>query len=333
MYSKFIIYFVVQRIRNVVSQCAMTETTGCANGIPYNLATEFSCGREEEIYSRAEMGCCNNGFPFFRDDEFCCGTDYNKVYPMDSGECSLWSGDDDLAFGDCWDCSDSPTRERERWLDIINEPSLNADISSNLEVSAAKSPKIDTLSNGPYTPPCSGPTSDPSGAYGCLNTYPYSKSEYYICDKWLLDYNSFGCCDGVPFRSASQSCCYFDGVYVIKNSFKYCSCMSYKCAPSSTPTKIKKTRVPTRLPTSSAPTNTFQPTSSEPSQHPTISYSPTNPPIVKVNASSNSNNNYTILVGGIFVSSVIMIILGLFQRNASNLIAKRHEMAIENEKI
>lgn len=331
MYSKFIIYFVVQRIRNVISQCAMTETTGCTNGIPYNLATEFSCGKEEgKIFPRAEMGCCNNGSPFMRETEFCCGTDYSKRYHMDSGECNRWSND----VGDCWDCTDVPTKERERWLDIINEPasstisSSNADISSNLEVSAAKSPQIDTL-GGPSTDPCSGATA----AYGCLNTYPYSRSQYYICDKWLLDYNVFGCCDGAPFRMDSQSCCYFDGVYVIKNSPDYCACISYKCAPSSTPTKIKKTRVPTRLPTSSAPTNTFQPTSSEPSQHPTISYSPTNPPIVKVNASSNSNNNYTILVGGIFVSSVIMIILGLFQRNASNLIAKRHEMAIENEKI
>jgi hypothetical protein len=314
---------VISFIYKVRSACVMTDSTGCINGISYNLATEIVCGSEtNQIYSKSEIGCCNQGYPFYRDSEFCCGTDYSKVYPFESGNCVQWSETDDDSLAYCWDCTDLPARDR--FLEFVTSPNVeNEEDVLRKDSRALLNSKTNTITEGPYDPPCT----EKNTIYGCYNTFPYLLSDYYPCGDWLLDHNIYGCCDGQPFRISSQSCCYFNEAYVIKNSVSYCKCQSYKCKPTTIPTKIKQTKPPTANPTTSVPTVTFTPTfppSEHPTHHPTVSLAPTEFKVTVSKASNISNNNYKILFTGIAIAILITVAVALLQCRASSLIKQRH---------
>jgi len=72
-----------------------------------------------------------------------------------------------------------------------------------------------------------------SASFGCLNSYQYDWSTTYPCGHYLLDYNTWGCCQGTPYSLSEDSCCYnpHTRTYSVKHSAHYCSCLKTGCNP------------------------------------------------------------------------------------------------------
>jgi hypothetical protein len=76
------------------------------------------------------------------------------------------------------------------------------------------------VTNGESPTPCTTIDDD----YGCFNTYKFYYATDYICENYLLKNSGYGCCDGLPYRFSSQTCCFLDDVYVVKNANHWCAC-------------------------------------------------------------------------------------------------------------
>jgi hypothetical protein len=184
---------------------------------------------------------------------------------------------------------------------------------------------FDTIAAGPSPTACTVL----DDKVGCYNTYQYNYVTHYPCYGWLLTWSVWGCCDGTPYRHQSQTCCYLDGVYVVKNANTWCTCQSYECAPSAAPTKVLKSKSPTLTPTkrpSSSPTITFAPTGVPSSSSPTITFSPTN--LVALSAKSDDDQvfNPDYIYGAAAFLFVGLGGLMYLQSRASKLISERHHI-------
>ena len=170
------------------------------------------------------------------------------------GTCAAWTQAKEDAAPDCWDCSgrrlgdisdyEALVDEVEKQGDSenIGKMSEEADVNTHdeLEVSTGDESEatdeevslrrrldswpspfpFDTVANGASPTPCNSIDVD----RGCFNTYTFYYETDYICGNYLAKSSNYGCCDGIPFRFDTQSCCYLDDAYVVKNSFRYCSC-------------------------------------------------------------------------------------------------------------
>jgi hypothetical protein len=202
----------------------------------------------------------------------------------------------------------------------IPTPSPMAVVERRLATWPTSEP-FDTIANGPSPTACVVL----DDKVGCYNTYQYNYVTHYPCYNWLLTWSVWGCCDGTPYRHASQTCCYLDGVYTVKNANTWCTCQSYECAPSAAPTKPRSpTRPPTKRP-SQAPTISLAPTVSPPSAVPTITFRPTEYVALSVKGSDDDevfNADYIYGAGAILI--VGMGALMYLQSRASKLISERH---------
>jgi hypothetical protein len=183
---------------------------------------------------------------------------------------------------------------------------------------------FDTIANGPSPTACTVL----DDKVGCYNTYQYNYVTHYPCYNYLLTWSVWGCCDGIPYRHASQTCCFLDGVYVVKNANTWCTCQSYECAPSAAPTKTLKSKSPTLTPTrrpSASPTISSAPTFSPPSSVPTITYRPTEyVSLSTANANDDEVFNADYIYGAAALLVVMMGALMYLQSRASKLISERH---------
>lgn len=226
--------------------------------------------------------------------------------------------------------------EPESKLELEPEPELNQPALSPTPVHIDRklatwptSDPFDTIANGPSPTPCTLL----DDKVGCYNSYQYFYVTHYPCYNYLLTWSVYGCCDGIPYRHQSQTCCYLDGQYVVKNSNTWCTCQSYQCEPSAAPTKTLITKKPTRTPTTRPthiPTISFSPTTAIPTDSPTISFKPTPAQIVKLSANNDDEVFHAeyIYGGGAFLF-VGLVALIYFQSKASRLIAERHRIVLE----
>jgi hypothetical protein len=207
----------------------------------------------------------------------------------------------------------------------LNAPTPAPQSSERKLATWPTSEPFDTIAAGPSPTPCTVL----DDKVGCYNTYQYNYVTHYPCYGWLLTWSVWGCCDGTPYRHQSQTCCYLDGVYVVKNANTWCTCQSYECAPSAAPTKVLKSKSPTVNPTkrpSSAPTITFAPTGVPSSSAPTVTFSPTD--LVALSAKSNDDEvfNPAYIYGAAAFLFVGLGALMYLQNRASKLISERHHI-------
>mmetsp|Transcript_23928 Transcript_23928/g.35127 ORF Transcript_23928/g.35127 Transcript_23928/m.35127 type:complete len:352 (-) Transcript_23928:162-1217(-) len=325
--------------------CVMTETTGCIHSTSYDLETQFVCGSIQAgnvapIYDKATQGCCNQGQPYSKDLEFCCA---NKLYPLGAGQCVRWLRSEEEKYPECYDCSVNPNRalsEYKQALGIQDASEENMDIEEidndeeghNLRRGLATWPTsspFDTIANGPSPTPCVEMTDK----VGCFNTYEYKYVTHYPCYNLLLTWATYGCCDGIPYRHASQTCCFLDGEYVVKNANTWCTCQSYECAPTAAPSKKPTTKKPTSQPTprpTPEPTLTYYPTNSPthaPTSIPTITFKPT--PFVASKAVDEKEFHAKYIYGGGGIIIIGLAVLMYFQGKATTLIKQRHNVVME----
>lgn len=188
---------------------------------------------------------------------------------------------------------------------------------------------FDTIAAGPSPTPCTLL----DDKVGCFNSYQYYYVTHYPCYNYLLTWSVFGCCDGIPYRHQSQTCCYIDDKYVVKNSNTWCTCQSYECEPSAAPTKTFKSKKPTIAPTirpTRIPTVSFAPTSSAPTELPTVTFKPTPAQVTTLSANDNKEVFHPeYIYGGTALLFVGLTALMYFQSRASRLITQRHHIVLE----
>lgn len=346
------------------ANCGMSETTGCLNGNAYNYLDKKVCGNS--LYDRHTVGCCHVATPFQYSTEFCC---YGTVNPKSVGTCGKWTAELEDAAPACYDCSgrrldqegyeslveDVEAEERELEQSevanaAIKAPGADVDFSAALELSEddlqqvqADAPEpalrrrldswpspfpFDTVASGASPTPCTTIDDD----YGCFNTYRFYYATEYICENYLLINSVYGCCDGIPYRFASQTCCYLDDAYVVKNANHWCACVSKTCVPTYAPTlPAAPTEAPVTRPTSE-PTLTYKPTwesTVPPSVSPTHSQRPT----VSVVTAATDLEKDVFKVNWLYgAAGFLVVTLGaivFFQTRASKLIKERHDVALE----
>lgn len=237
-------------------------------------------------------------------------------------------------YTDRGDISDLTQTDHSQDMDMTNVDTTHNDEEGEGEVHRQlatwpTSVPFDTRANGPSPTPCLEMTDKE----GCFNTYTYKFVTHYPCYDLLLTWSVYGCCDGIPYRHASQTCCYLDGEYVVKNANTWCTCQSYECAPSSAPTKKpvspKPSQKPTRKPTP-IPTLTYYPTV-EPTHAPTAQPSISHKPTPSRAASSLDDDEFHVkyIYGGAGIIVVGMAALMYMQGRASRLIKQRHSVVQE----
>lgn len=320
------------------ANCNMSPTTGCLNGEAYNYLDKKTCGKS--IYDRSTVGCCGPNTIFQYSTEFCCDA---LIHPKSVGTCAKWTQALEDAAPDCWDCTgrrlgdigeyEALVEEVEKQgssIEEIHEASATTKNELEEEGSALRrrldswpSPfPFDTVANGESPTPCNSIDTD----RGCFNTYTFYYETDYICGNYLAKSSNYGCCDGIPYRFDTQSCCYLDDAYVVKNSFGYCACNSIECVPTHTPSEA-----PAVSPTI-APTITFKPTAEStipPSFSPTHSFRPTVSRVVSTSSDENSGIKRNYLYGALGVVGGVLAGVIFFQKRASNLIKERHSVALE----
>lgn len=335
----------ITSIRSSFGSCEVTSSSGCLNGQSFNYSDKKACG--SGIFDRETVGCCHVATAFQYETEFCC---YGTVQPKSVGTCAAWSPEQQSESPDCWDCSGrrlgmpdystlgvSESEEVEDSTEVTTETVIESnDMSSTPEVEGLGDSEgqrrrlatwpspfpFDTIANGASPTPCTSTADD----RGCYNTYTYYYSTDYVCENYLLKYSDYGCCDGIPYRVASQTCCYLDGKYVVKNSFHYCDCRASECVPTNVPSVA-----PIVNPTS-IPTATFKPTSSpseRPTSVPTISSEPTSVAVTLSVSDDDDVFKESWLIGSIVGVAALLVGLACLQSRASSLIKERHEVALE----
>jgi len=187
---------------------------------------------------------------------------------------------------------------------------------------------FDTVASGQSPTPCNTIDDD----YGCFNTYKFFYATDYICENYLLKNNAYGCCDGIPYRFSSQTCCYLDDAYVVKNANHWCACVSKTCVPTYSPTlPAAPTEAPMTRPTSE-PTFTYKPTW-ESTIPPTVAPSYSQRPTVSVATAATDLEKEVFKVNWLYGAAGFMVVtLGAivyFQTRASKLIKERHDVALE----
>jgi hypothetical protein len=211
------------------------------------------------VYSK---GCCHVATPFQYVNEFCC---YGAVHPKSVGTCDKWTAALEDAAPECYDCSgrrldttsyealveevEAEERAREHLEhDVVVQDRVDVDAEIAAEVVTvgekdslqedAPDPSLrrrlatwpspfpfDTVASGASPTPCTTIDTD----YGCFNTYKFFYATDYICENYLLKNSDYGCCDGIPYRFASQTCCFLDDAYVVKNANHWCACKVIFC--------------------------------------------------------------------------------------------------------
>lgn len=335
--------------------CKVNATHGCMHNEQYEIATSIPCGpnppdQSAPVYDKRTKGCCSQGVVFALDQEFCCYTD---IIPIDAGKCVKWNDVTEKKYPECYDCTDNPSWRRELFDkiysydesapaeiteledeekiitedDIITEvPQFTEDGHRALAVNP-----IDTLKS-----PSPSPCTEIDDQQGCLNTWSYYYFSEFPCGKYLLPYSTFGCCNGVPYRWNTQTCCHIDGQYQVKNTVRYCTCYSYQCFPTAVPTSAPSTHAPTGTPSfppSPVPTITYRPTnppSAVPTSIPTISHQPTIQVSTKA-AEDVFDMKFVYWGGGLGVA--LLAAFTLFQWRATRLIKKRQEVIMELSKM
>ena len=124
----------------------------------------------QPIYTISASGCCAQGIPFSKSTNYCC---FDGVHDYKTGYCGDW--DSDASNPSCYDCTSSVSLE---------------DLA--LPKASTSDEPIDTLQPNTGTI-CTTATS----TYGCLNTYEYDYKTTYPCYNYLLNWSSYGCCNGI----------------------------------------------------------------------------------------------------------------------------------------
>lgn len=239
--------------------------------------------------------------------------------PKSVGTCGKWTAELEDAAPACYDCS-GRRLDQEGYEALVEEVELeerglkqtdtaaaveeasdrHVDFSAALELDEedflqADAPEpalrrrlatwpspfpFDTVASGASPTPCNTIDDD----YGCFNTYKFFYDTDYICENYLLKNSVYGCCDGIPYRFASQTCCYLDDAYVVKNANHWCACVVshslgevsiahcilFIYSPNSSFLLQSKTCVPTYAPTlPAAPTEAPV---TRPTSEPTLTY-------------------------------------------------------------
>eukprot|EP01126_Amoeba_proteus_P011139 TRINITY_DN14459_c0_g1_i1.p1 TRINITY_DN14459_c0_g1~~TRINITY_DN14459_c0_g1_i1.p1 ORF type:complete len:205 (-),score=22.11 TRINITY_DN14459_c0_g1_i1:85-699(-) len=200
LFSFFVFLFV-----NAFEGCEVNSTHGCLNGNSYEFATQFPC--RNSLYDVSTQGCCAQGLPFDLAKSFCC---YDGLHSSSIFTCGAWAWN--ATNPSCYDCTESQVRMKPQKIVPTDD---DAPINTLLPNTGKK-------------------CDSPNGAYGCLNTYPYSWSELYPCKNWLLSFSLYGCCNGIPYSYAKDTCCYdpVQNSYFVKGGVgHYCSCTRDNCSP------------------------------------------------------------------------------------------------------
>ena len=320
-------------------------TQGCCNmGVVYSKSLEFCCNNQ--IYPLGSGQCVR----WFRADV----EKYPDCYDCTNNPTRSLSYKDLMLGNEISSIDETPEYE-EKFVPNPNylrtntaeqvlptptttdsNPSLMDESSSNLKehnlASDSSERRLNTWpTSEPFDTIASGISQTPctllDDKVGCYNTYQYNYVTHYPCYNWLLTWSVWGCCDGIPYRHQSQTCCFLDGVYVVKNANTWCTCQSFECAPSSSPTKLRPpTLNPTRRPTRS-PTISFSPTNVPSSSAPTVTLRPTD--LALVSAKSNNDDevfNPNYIYGAAAFLCVGLGILMHLQNRASKLISERHHI-------
>lgn len=330
------------------ANCDTSPTSGCLNGEAYNYLDKKTCG--QSIYDRNTVGCCSTHTIFQYSTEFCCNS---VVHPHSVGTCAKWTQALEDAAPDCWDCSGRRLGDVADYEALVDEvekqENVNTDRDNNevlttkneLETTAEDEPieeegsslrrrldswpspfPFDTVANGASPTPCNSIDTD----RGCFNTYTFYYETDYICGNYLAKSSNYGCCDGEPYRFDTQSCCYLDDEYVVKNAADYCACNAIECVPTYTPSES-----PVTSPTFH-PTITLKPTAEStipPSISPTYSFRPTVSKVVSSASEEDDVFKKNVLYAAIAVVAVVMAGVIIFQKRASRLIKERHSVALE----
>lgn len=338
-------------------------TQGCCNmGIVYSKEFEFCCANE--IYPKTAGQCvqwfrtavekdpecfdCTDNARALSYKDFMTGKNVEMFVPYsnnDKKNSAINSEEDTITQVAAVEVAHSKEAviEALNVEESIKEEQLVSSVDKEDEDVPAVAPSVsterklavwptsdpfDTIANGPSDSPCI----EMDDQVGCYNTYTYRYVTHYPCYNWLLTWSVYGCCNGIPYRHMSQSCCVVDGEYVVKNANTWCTCQSWSCAPTVKPTKRPTTKAPTRPPSfapSSLPTATFYPSSSSPTSLPTVSFKPT-PGVLSSSEDDDEKvfkKDYLYYGGGVLVVGLGMLMY--LQGRASRLIQNRHEVVLQ----
>jgi hypothetical protein len=336
-----------------------------AGNVPpiYDLATQGCCNQGQPYSKELEFCCANTLYPLGAGQCVRWLRSETEKYP-ECYECSV-NPNRALSYLDALGVSDSSVpvatagdeeehleieagtnkaalavveslRQQEEALESEletkeNESELDEEQEHRQLATWPTSNPFDTIENGPSPTPCLEMTDK----IGCFNTYEYVFVTHYPCYNLLLTWSVYGCCDGIPYRHQSQTCCFLDGEYVVKNANTWCTCQSYECAPSAAPTKKPVSKKPTVAPTrrpSQGPTITFYPTDGptrRPTNNPTMTFRPT--PVTKTASIDDDEFHVEYVYGGAGLFVVGLAAFMYLQGRATRLIKERHTIVQEIE--
>lgn len=159
------------------------------------------------------------------------------------GTCGRWTTALESAAPECYDCSRRRLdglrdygslamqhqeslaveleEEGEQEKEQEGQEHQGGSVSLRRRLASWPSPfPFDTIASGDSPTPCTTIDDD----RGCFNSYDFYYATDYLCGNWILKNNAYGCCDGEPYRFSSQTCCFLEGEYTVKNANHWCAC-------------------------------------------------------------------------------------------------------------